>query len=135
VHDGIIGLSTGLGWGRRCAKAHICMPAHRSRVLSEGRIGGHVGSGGVKGGQYGRSITERAEPPVVGGNMVMGAEARTEEVTRFIEASTEPVSRSWALKSTHGLVATFDATLILLQSIVEAALGRCFTPPSSGWPG
>jgi hypothetical protein len=62
--------------------------------------------------------TEKVEPAVVGGNMLMRAGAGTEEVTQFIEASTEPVSRSWAFESTHGLVATFDATVVLLQSIV-----------------
>jgi hypothetical protein len=43
----------------------------------------------------------------------MRAGAGTEEVTQFIVASTEPVSRSWALEPTHRLVSTFDATVIL----------------------
>ena len=48
----------------------------------------------------------------------------TEEVTQLVEdAPTEPVSRSWAFGATPGLVATFDATAILLQSIVEIAVG------------
>jgi hypothetical protein len=47
----------------------------------------------------------------------------TEEVTQFIVASTEPVRRSWALEPTHRLVSTFDATVILLQSIVQVAAG------------
>ena len=53
----------------------------------------------------------------------MRAGAGTEEVTQFIVASTEPVSRSWALEPTHRLVSTFDATVILLQSIVQVAAG------------
>ena len=53
----------------------------------------------------------------------MRAGAGTEEVTQFIVASTEPVSRSWAFEPTHGLVSTFDATVILLQSIVQVAAG------------
>jgi hypothetical protein len=55
--------------------------------------------------------------------MLVRVGAGTEEVTQFIEASTEPVSRSWAFESTHGLVATFNATVILLQPIVEIAVG------------
>ena len=53
----------------------------------------------------------------------MRAGAGTEEVTQFIVASTEPVSRSWAFEPTHGLVSTFDATVILLQSVVQVAAG------------
>jgi hypothetical protein len=62
----------------------------------------------------------------------MRAGAGTEEVTQFVVASTEPVSRSWALEPTHWLVSTFDATVILLQSIVEVAAGAvlyAFTQP------
>jgi hypothetical protein len=38
--------------------------------------------------------TEKVKPAVVGGNMLMRAEAGTEEVAQFIVASTEPFSRS-----------------------------------------
>ena len=56
--------------------------------------------------------------------MLMRAGTGTEEVTQLVEdAPTEPVSRSWAFGATPGLVATFDATAILLQSIVEIAVG------------
>ena len=55
--------------------------------------------------------------------MLMGTGAGTKEVTQFIVASTEPLRRSWALEPTHRLVSTFDATVILLQSIVEIAAG------------
>ena len=55
--------------------------------------------------------------------MLMRTGAGTEEVAQFIVASTEPVSRSRALEPTHRLVSTFDATVILLQSIVEIAAG------------
>jgi hypothetical protein len=53
----------------------------------------------------------------------MRAGAGAEEVTQFIVASTESVGRSRALEPTHRLISTFDATVILLQSIVEVAAG------------
>jgi hypothetical protein len=92
-------------------------------VLVCGRIGGHVRSGGFQDGHYCRNAAKEVVPAVVSGNMLMRAGAGTEEVTQFIESSTEPVSRSWAFESTHGLVATFDAAVILLQSIIEIAVG------------
>jgi hypothetical protein len=57
--------------------------------------------------------------------MLMRARAGTEEVTQFIVAATEPVSRPWALEPTHRLVATFDATMILL--ITAGAVLHAFT--------
>src|SRR3954468_18871001 len=84
---------------------------------------GYVRSGGLQDGHYGRSAAEEVEPAVVGGNILMGTGAGTKEVAQFIVASTEPLSRSWALEPTHRLVSTFDATVILLQSIVEVAAG------------
>jgi hypothetical protein len=51
---------------------------------------------------------------VVGGNMLMRAGPGTEEVALFVVASTKPVSRLWALKPTHRLISTVDATVILL---------------------
>src|SRR5580693_10465874 len=86
-------------------------------------MGGHVRLGGLQHAHYGRSAAEEVEPTVVGGSLLMRAGAGTEEVTQFIVASTEPVGRSWAFETTHGLVSTFDATVILLQSIVEVAAG------------
>ena len=55
--------------------------------------------------------------------MLMRAGEGTEEVSQLIVASTKPVSRSRALEPTHRLVATFDATVILLQLIAEIAAG------------
>ena len=84
---------------------------------------GHAGSGGFQDGHYGRGATEKAEPAVVGGHVLMGTSAGTKEATQFIIASTEPTCRSWALEPAHRLVTTFDATVILFQAIVEIAAG------------
>jgi hypothetical protein len=49
--------------------------------------------------------------------------AGVEEVAELIVASIEPVGGSWALEPTHRPIPTFDATVILLQPIVEIAAG------------
>ena len=87
------------------------------------RMGGRLRSGGLQQAHYGRSAAEELEPAGVGGSMLMRPGARTEEVTQFIIASTEPARRSWTLEPTHRLISTFDAAVILLQSIVEVAAG------------
>ena len=66
------------------------------------------------------------KPAGVGGSMLMRAGAGTEQITQFIVASTEPGRRSWALEPTHRLVSTLDASVILLQSIVEIPAGAMF---------
>ena len=86
-------------------------------------MSGDVRSGGLQDGHYGRSAAEKEEPAVVSGNMLMGTGAGPQEVAQFIVAPTEPLSRSWALEPTYRLVSTFDAAVILFQSIVEVAAG------------
>ena len=61
--------------------------------------------------------------PLLAEILLMRAGPGTEEVAQFVVASAKPVSRSWALKPTHRLISTFDAAVILLQSIVEVAAG------------
>ena len=78
-----------------------------------------VRSGGRQDVHDGSGAAEKLQSAVSGGNMMMGAEAETEEVTQFVVASTEPPCRVRALEPAHGLVAAFDATVILLQSVVE----------------
>ena len=59
------------------------------------------------------------EPTVVGGDLLIGSGAGTEEVAQFVVGTTKFASRSWALEPTHRTVATFDAAMILLESIIE----------------
>jgi hypothetical protein len=74
---------------------------------------GHVRLGGLQQPHDGRGAAEEVEPTVVGGNII--CEGGTgEEVAQFVVTSTKPVSRWWALKPTHRLISTFDATVILL---------------------
>jgi hypothetical protein len=59
-------------------------------------------------------------------------------ITQFVVASTKPFSRLRALEPTHRLVAAFDATVILLQSIVEKVAGAMlhgFTQRGPDRPG
>jgi hypothetical protein len=49
--------------------------------------------------------------------------ADPKELAHFIEGSTEARSRGHASKPTHRVVTLFDATVILLQSIVQIAVG------------
>ncbi len=89
-------------------------------------MGGLVRSGGLQHGHDGRRAA------VISRNMLMGTGAGTKQVTGFIVASTEAVSRWWALEPTHRLVSTFDAAVILFQALVEVAAGAVlygFTQP------
>ena len=82
-----------------------------------------VRSGGRQDVHDGSGAAEKLQSAVSGGNMMMGAEAETEEVPQFVVASTEPPCRVRALEPAHWLVAAFDATMILLQSVVEVTAG------------
>src|ERR1700723_2279794 len=103
-------------YGEGSVRVRACKYSLRSNVR-------HAGSSGFQDGHYGRGATEKAEPAVVGGHVLMGTGAGTKEATQFIIASTEPTCRSWALEPAHRLVTTFDATVILFQAIVEIAAG------------
>jgi hypothetical protein len=50
-------------------------------------------------------------------------DADPEELAHFIEGSTEACCRGNASKVAHGVVALFDTTVILLQLVVEIAIG------------
>ena len=46
-----------------------------------------------------------------------------EEVAEFVVASTKSVSGAWALESAHRSIAAFDTTMLLLQSVIQVAVG------------
>ena len=58
---------------------------------------------------------------VIGGDWLVVTWTGMEEIAEFIVASTEPCRGPGTLESAHGLVSAFDATVILLQSVVEIA--------------
>ena len=58
---------------------------------------------------------------VIGGDWLVVTWTGMEEIAEFIVASTEPGRRPGTLEPAHGLVSAFDATVILLQPVVEIA--------------
>src|SRR3954451_11916287 len=53
----------------------------------------------------------------------MAAGARAEEVAQFIVSPAEPGGRSGAFEAPHGSIAAFDATVILLQPVIQVGAG------------
>ena len=80
---------------------------------------------GLQYGKRGRRTTDVKETSAAGGNMLAVASAGAKVVAQFIVASTEPCGRAEALEAAHTSNATFDAAMILLQSVI----------PVSGWCG
>src|SRR5690349_14363018 len=74
---------------------------------------------GLQGGQHSHAAAEELESAAVGGNVLMMARARAEEVAQFIVSPAEPGGGSGALEALHGPVATFDAAVVLLQPVVQ----------------
>ena len=56
---------------------------------------------------------------VAGGDLLIGSGAGTEEVAQLVVGATEFASRSRALEPAHRTIAAFDATMILLQAVIE----------------
>src|SRR3954471_4821615 len=63
------------------------------------------GSCGLQNGQHGRGPPEVKQSASVGGNMLVVAGARAEEVAQFIVSLAEPGGRSRALEAPHGPIA------------------------------
>ena len=78
---------------------------------------------GLQYGKRGRRTTDVKETSAAGGNMLAVASAGAKVVAQFIVASTEPCGRAEALEAAHTSNATFDAAMILLQSVIPEAAG------------
>ena len=57
------------------------------------------------------------------GNLLLHRRTDPKELAHFIEGAAEARGLGHASEPTHGGIALFDATVILLQSIVEVAVG------------
>ena len=57
------------------------------------------------------------------GNLLLHRRTDPKELAYFIEGATEARCRGHASEPTHGVIALFHATVILLQSIIEIAVG------------
>jgi hypothetical protein len=64
-----------------------------------------------------------------GGGRLVVAAAKTEEVAEFVLAATEALGRDDALEPAHPSGASFDATGILLKSVILVRAGPVHDPP------
>src|SRR3954468_16515505 len=87
------------------------------------RTGGNVLSRSFQDGQHGHGAAEELESAAIGGNVLVGAGARAEEVAQSIVSATESGGRSGAFEAPHGPVAAFDAAVILLQPVIQVGTG------------
>lgn len=62
---------------------------------------------------------ENVRSVVIGGGWLVMTRTGTEKVAEFIVASTEPGRRPSTLEPAHRLISSFDATVILIQPVVE----------------
>src|SRR4051794_7817134 len=81
------------------------------------------GSCGLQDGQHGRGPPEVEESAAIGGNVLVMARARAEDVAEFIVGATEPSGGSGAFEAPRGSIATFDAAVILLQPVIQVGTG------------
>ena len=76
-------------------------------------------SGGFQHAQNRCGAAKKVKPAVVGGDFLIGSGAGTEEVTQLVVGAAETASRVWAFEPTHRSIAALNATMILLQPVVE----------------
>src|SRR5215212_8798903 len=87
------------------------------------RTCGDVQSRGFQDGQHGRGPPEVEQSPAIGGNVLVVAGVRAEEVAEFIVSPAEPGGRSGAFEAPHGPVSAFDAAVVLLQPVIQVGTG------------
>src|SRR5215203_1427232 len=97
--------------------------ARASKYSLCSRTCGDVQSCGFQDGQHRHGAAEELESAAIGGNVLMVAGARAEEVAQFIVSPAEPGGRSGALEAPHGPVSAFDAAVILLQPVIQVCTG------------
>src|SRR3954449_8105303 len=85
---------------------HGSVSTRASKYSLCSRTCGDIPSCGLQDGQDGRGPPEVEQPAPVGGNVLVMAGARAEEVAQFIVSATEPGGRSRALEAPHGPVAS-----------------------------
>src|SRR4051794_30190616 len=87
------------------------------------RTGGDVPSRGFQDDQHGRGPPEVEQSLASGGNGLVVAGARAEEIAQFIVSPAEPSRRSRALEAPHGPVSAFYAAVVLLQPVIQVGTG------------
>src|SRR5215211_7133340 len=81
------------------------------------------GSCSLQDGQHRHGAAEELESAAIGGNVLVVAGTRAEEVAQFIVSATDPSRRSRTFGPPHGPVSAFDAAVILLQPVIQVATG------------
>ena len=74
--------------------------------------------------------TEVKQATAVGRDRLVVRDAEAEEVTEFVEASTETPGRADALETAHTSYAAFNAAMILFQSVVLVSAATMDDPPA-----
>ena len=69
-----------------------------------------------------RGATEVEQATAVGGDVLVVASVRAEEVAEFVVAATEPLRRGEALEAPHPSRAPFHAAVVLLEPVIDPAL-------------
>src|SRR5215217_8813482 len=85
---------------------------------------------GLEHGERAAGTTEVKQATAVGGDGLVVAGARAEEVAELVVASTEPVRRHEALEPAHTSDPAFDAAVILLEPVVPVRAGPVHDPPA-----
>lgn len=78
---------------------------------------------GFQDGQHGHCAAEVEQSAACGGDALVVAGARSEEVAQFLVGSAEPAGRSGTLYAPHGPVSSFEAAVVRFQPIVPVAAG------------
>ena len=68
--------------------------------------------------RHGHGPAEEEQSAAVGGDRLVVAGAKAEEVAELIMTAAEPTGRSWALEAAHRAVSAFDAAVILLDGLI-----------------
>src|SRR5829696_1715291 len=106
-----------------CAIAGVLSGLAPASITCGARTCGDVPLRGFQDGQHRHGAAEELESAAIGGNVLVEAGARAEEVTELIVSPAEPGGRSGAFEAPHGPVAAFDAAVVLLQPVVQIATG------------
>src|ERR687884_1828191 len=76
-----------------------------------------------------RGAMEVEQATAVGGDVLVVASVRAEEVAELVVAATEPLRRGEALEAAHTSCAPFHAPMILLQPVIFVRAGPVHDPP------
>ena len=83
---------------------------------------------GLQDGEHSGCTAEMENAALVGGDMLVVTDARTEVVAEFVVTATEAFRRSEALEPAHTSDVAFYAPVILFEPIVSVSAGAVGDP-------